>query len=309
MALTSTHPPLINVRNGLHRLAAAAAFVLIAVFAPLVAGACTVAVVKSADLKPYREAIRGFQDTVACDTQEVPLGNDTASDVRALHPDVVFAVGTEAFLGVASLRDLPVVYAMVIPSEAERKTAPNIAGVSMDIAPAEYLAAIQEVFPGLKRVGLVYDPRNTASFATAAAAAAKDAGLALMSVQARGPTEVPGALGRLAGRIDVLWMLPDPTVAAGAMAEYLVRFSIQNNVPIFTFSRKYLAVGAVASLDVDPYAMGAQAGELVNAKVKGGAIPSVSYARPAGLSLNLKIAAKMGVRIGAEARRRARDHE
>ena len=54
------------------------------------------------------------------------------------------------------------------------------------------------------------------------------------------------------GKIDILWMLPDATVVTDETVELLLRFSFQHDVPMFSFSKKYVEVGAVASLDVDP---------------------------------------------------------
>ena len=108
------------------------------------------------------------------------------------------------------------------------------------------------------------------------------------------------ALEDLHDRIDVLWMAPDPTIASDEAVDYLLRFSIQHTVPLFTFSKKYVEMGAIASLDMNPYDMGAQAGEIVNKIAEGGASRVRVYARTARLSINAKAAKKMGLALRGE---------
>lgn len=278
---------------------------LIALF-PFPAHAFNVIVVKSAELKPYQDALRGLKDSCDCSVQEVKFGDaDVAQAVLRKTPDAVVAIGTGAFKSIRSITVLPVVYTMVMPSEAALSRRPNISGVSMDISPADYIASMKEVFPGAKRIGLLFDPRNTGAFAEEAARAARDAGVELVSRQVRDPRQFPAALDEMRGTIDVLWMVPDATIAAAEAVDYLLHFSFQNNVPIFAFSKKYVEMGAVAALDVDPYDMGAQAGEIVN-RLKAGKTGAIrSWARASHLTINSKVAAKMGLKIKDEISKRA----
>jgi ABC-type uncharacterized transport system substrate-binding protein len=270
---------------------------LAALTAAAPARACEALVVKSADLKPYRDALRGFEDASACEVRVVQAGNgDLAEQLLHGPPDVVVAIGTTAFKKVSILKDLPVVYLMVISSEIDRAPAPNISGVSMDIAPATSFEMMKEIFPASKRVGLLYDPRHTRTFVDEAMRSARSAGIELITRPVHDLSAIMAALGELQDRIDVLWMLPDPTVAAEETVDYLLRFSIQHSLPIFTFSRKYVDMGAIASLDMDPYDMGVQAAGIADRLAAGGGALRV-YARTARLSFNAKAAKKMGLRI------------
>ncbi|HSQ78732.1 MAG TPA: ABC transporter substrate binding protein, partial [Nitrospirota bacterium] len=238
--------------------------VLIA-FLPIPAHAFNVIVVKSGELKPYQDALRGFRDACNCDAQELKLDEgDGAGTVLRESPDAVVAIGTTVFKKVRGIEGLPVIYAMVMPSEAALSLRPNISGVSMDISPETYIATMKQLFPAAKKIGLLYDPQHTAAFVAEAAKAAHAAGLELVDKQVRDPREIPGLLDMIRGTIDVLWMVPDATIAAPEAVDYLLYFSFQNSVPIFSFSKKYVERGAVAALDVDPYDMGTQAGEIVN---------------------------------------------
>jgi putative ABC transport system substrate-binding protein len=259
------------------------------------------AVVVSADIKPYREVLQGLREAARCGIQEVALRDgDPLERISSISPDVVVAIGTDAFRKVRPLRDLPLVHVMVIPSEAKSVRSANRSGVSMDIAPATWFATMKRLFPNVKRVGVPYNPENTGAFVSEAQRAAREAGIDLVTRDVRGPDDVPQALTGM-NAIDVLWMLPDPTVAAPPMVEHLIRHSIRYRVPIMTFSKKYLDMGAVASLDVDPRDMGLQAGELANGVAQGAITGASRYARRPVLSVNGRAAEKMGIALNRAA--------
>jgi putative ABC transport system substrate-binding protein len=273
----------------------AAVLVLLGLF-PGPSAACEATVVLSAELRPYRDVLKGIRDSSRCGIDELLLSDgDVVENIRASESDVVVAIGTEAFRKVRSFREIPLVHVMVIPSEAERGAAGPLAGVSMDIAPAAWFSTMRRVFPAAKRVGLLYRAENTGAFVADALNAARDAGIELVAKKVQGPDDVPQALSSMQYAIDLFWMLPDATVAAPPMVDYLLRFSIQHRIPIITFSRKYLDLGAVASLDVEPREMGVQAGELVNELARGDHVSGSRYARKSRLSVNVKAAEKMGI--------------
>jgi putative ABC transport system substrate-binding protein len=278
-----------------------AAFVLFFTGLSRPAHAFNVIVVKSAELKPYKNAVLGFKDACKCDVREVrPDADVERDDILHKSPVAVVAIGTSGFKKVRAIRDLPVVYTMVMPAEVALSLRPNISGVSMDISPETYVATMKEVFPGAKRVGLLYDPRHTEAFVEEAAKAARAAGLELVYKQVRDPREIPGLLDKMQGAIDVLWMVPDATIATAETVDYLLHFSFQHSVPIFSFSRKYVEMGAVAALEVDPYDMGAQAGEIVKKLAEGGTGAIRVWAHASHLTVNRKVAAKMGLKIKDE---------
>lgn len=270
------------------------------------AGACEIIAIKSADLKPYQEVLRGVKAASTCDLRELKIpGDDVAEQVLSSKPDAVVAVGTLAFKKILSISSLPVIHVMVMPSEADRFHGRNISGVSMDIPPERYFAETAGMFPAAKRIGLLYDPRFTGAYVADAERAAGAAGITLVTKRVHDPSSIPAALGDLSGKIDVLWLLPDPTVATSGAVELLLRHSFHANVPIIAFSRKYVEMGAVASLDAEPRDMGTQAGEIANRLVSGRTDPQRVFARKYQLTINRTVAAKMGLTISDESLRRA----
>jgi putative ABC transport system substrate-binding protein len=286
------HPRIVAVIVSLAALAAFSAL------CPPHAEAGGVIVVKSADLKPYREVLRGFKDSCGCPVEELQVrGREDREKILLKSPDAVVAIGTSVFKLARDIKDIPVIYTMAMPSETSSIRQPNISGVSMDLSPEAYLTAMRELFSRVTRIGILYDPQNTGAYVSDAAQAAQAAGIELVTKQVRDASKIPAALDELQGKIDVLWMLPDPAVATDETVELLLRFSFQHAVPVFSFAKKYVEMGAVASLDVDPYNMGVQAAEILSRVAAGHSGAMRVYARKSHLSINRNVAAKMGLKI------------
>jgi putative ABC transport system substrate-binding protein len=261
-----------------------------------------IVVVKSGDLKPYQDVLRGLRDGCGCDAQEAKFGSEEDKErILDSHPDAIVAIGTAAFRRVEAIGDIPIIYTMVIPSETAPPLRPYISGVSMDISPAVYLSWMKALFSKAKKIGLIYDSRNTAAFVGDAKKAAAAAGVELVTKQVSDASQIPVVLQGMQQNIDVFWMIPDPTVVTNEMVDYLLRFSFQNRIPIFTFSKKYVEQGAVASLDIDPYDMGEQAASIVNRVLAGQSAGSWVYARKSKLTINMKMATKLGLNLREDA--------
>jgi putative ABC transport system substrate-binding protein len=288
-------------------LLAAAAFAAFAAACPLPAESFEIIVVKSAELKPYEEVLRGIRDSCDCTVRELKLQNGDGSEniLKKRSTDTVIAIGTSAFKKVREIQSLPVIYTMVIPSETAGPLRPNISGVSMDSDPAEAISSMMDMFPKAKRIGVIYDPRYTAAFVGEAVKTADAVGVELVVKQAHDQRDIPRLVDEMRNKIDVLWMLPDPTVITSVMVEYMLQFSFHYNVPIFSFAKKYVELGAVAALVVDPYAIGVQAGEIVKTLSAGRKDAIRAYARSPHLTINTKVAAKMGLKIKDEILKRA----
>ncbi|MEW5744688.1 MAG: ABC transporter substrate binding protein [Nitrospirota bacterium] len=282
--------------------------IILLFFSPLsLAHALDIVVVKSAGIKPYNDALEGFKSACKCTVIEINLSKtekqDIARRILALSPDAVLAIGTDAFRQVRTIREVPVFYSMVLPSESLDDAPGNISGVSMQIPPELYLGSLLELFPHARRLGIVYDPNSTGSFVREAARVARDKGVELVLREAGAPREVPSLVEGMRDKIDLFWMLPDATVVNSETVNAMLLFSFQHNIPLFSFSDKYVEMGALAALTISPYDLGVQTGEIARAVLSGqaGRGPLRVNARKTVLSVNRKIARKLGIAIREEA--------
>ena len=262
-----------------------------------------IVVVQSADIRPFDEARDGFESTCGCTIAEVIVTGsdraDVAGTIRRMNPDGVLAIGLDALERVQTIRDIPLFYTMTAGTGHPFQEFKNLSGVSMFISPERQLQAIKEMFPDAKRIGLIYDPRHTASLLERAVQYANAHSIEIIAKKADTTRAVLPLLEELKGKIDVFIMLPDVTVTNRETIDSMLLFSFRNRVPIFTFSEKYVEMGALAALIVNPFDLGAQTGEIVRKRLggrsQGGS--TRAYARQQVLLINPKIAQKLGIAI------------
>lgn len=269
-------------------------------------------IVQSLRIKPYTEAVEGFKAALNGRFRDARYTvRDSAEAGRYLRerkPDLILAVGMEALQKVKSFSHIPVVYLMVLNPSAVLDEARNVTGVGMTIAPEKQLALVHTVLPGARRIGIIYDPRKSASFVRRAQVAARDLRVELHVREVSHPREVPEALKSLKGVANALWMIPDTSAVTPETAELIMLFSMDNAVPVCAFSAKYLEMGALMSLDVSASDMGRQAGGLA-ARILSGTkvsdIPAIEAENP-GLTVNGTVARKLRLPLGEEVRGKAR---
>jgi putative ABC transport system substrate-binding protein len=112
-------------------------------------------------------------------------------------------------------------------------------------------------------------------------------------------TEVSGQLDALSREADVFWMLPDVNVITPETVEMIFLHSMNNKVPVVTFSSKYVHMGAFMSLDVDPFDMGLQAARMVGEILSGTDIDTIAdeSARKVNITINDRTARKLGLHV------------
>jgi putative tryptophan/tyrosine transport system substrate-binding protein len=279
-----------------------AAFSLIAFFAPCVLAQNKVLTIQSSNLAPYEESLKGFQSTCNVPIDRLVISEikdkNIAQEARKTNPSVILSIGMDAFDSVKDIENIPIIYMMVInPQAASGKS--NFTGVRMSVAQEEQLAIFLKAVPSMKNIGLLFNPEKTGYYAKRAADACRKAGINLIVKEIRDPKEGPSAIKSMAGKVDGFWMLPDSSVFTSETIEYLFLFSIGNKVPILTFSEIYLESGALASAGVDPFDMGAQAGEMACEILAGKPVSALSPvdARKGIISVNVKAADKLGIHM------------
>jgi putative tryptophan/tyrosine transport system substrate-binding protein len=270
-------------------------------------------VVQDLKIKPYNDALSGFKtalnDKVANANYTVRDSGEAVAFIKERRPDLILAIGMDAFHRVKKFsNEIPMVYLMVLNPTGATQEDRIITGVGMTIAPEKQLAAMRLVLPGARRIGLVYDPRKSGPFVRRAQAAAKEFRFDLISKEVSHPRFVSNALNSMKGAVDVLWMIPDTTVITPDTVELIMLHSLDNRLPVCTFSIKYLEMGALMSLDINAVSMGRQAGEQAAGILSGTDLRDV---RPVDadnptLIINDAVARKLRIHLGEDLRNKAR---
>ena len=271
-----------------------------------------IVVIQSLRVKPYEKAIEGFKSVCNSKIKRLVVseseGADVVEKISKIRPDMVLAVGMDALSRVKKIKNIPVVYLMVLNPPSTLSGKKNITGVTMKIPQEKQLITLLKALPDIKNIGLLYDPDRTGHFVKKAQAAAKKIGIKLIAKEIHSSRDVPSLVMNMKGKIDLFWMLPDLTVVTPETVEFLLLFSLENRVPLLTFSEKYVALGALMSIGIDAFDMGRQAGEMAKKILLGRNVKGVQPvdARKAVVSINLKVAKKLEITIDKKIMNNAR---
>jgi len=221
-------------------------------------------------------------------------------------PDVLVGIATPTAQAlVAATSDLPVVFTAVTDPVGAKllssMDAPdaNVTGLS-DMSPVgQHLDLMMEVKPGLKAVGVVFNPgeSNAQSLVDLLKAEASTRGVEIVEAPAPTTAEVQNAARSIVGRVGFLYAPTDNTVASAIKA--LIATGERAGVPVFGGSNTYIADGAMIGLGFDYDQIGYQTADYV-AKILKGAAPSDLPARVAtgsDLLVNAGAAKALGVDI------------
>lgn len=268
-------------------------------------------VLRSAPLRPYDEAIAGFNRVISTLPQapgvktiapftisQLDLSGPEAvavpaDTITALHPELVVAVGGEA-MAVVTEQKMPVITVLAAPSESQPSSSSRIHQVPIVVPPADQLAAIAHALPTIKRIGIIYDPQNSSTLLSSFRGAAEQGGISVTAGEVTDAKLVHKALVALQESIDALLLIPDPTVVTPLTMEMFALFSLEKRIPVIAFSPKYLKLGAVMSIYSPPFAMGEAAGRLAWQLLTGVRPDSTKSIKPT-VEINHRVAQIIGL--------------
>ncbi len=270
-----------------------------------------IAVILSADVQPYHEALEGFKDvvdhSVVADYDmrgDFSRGRMILDEIQSeVKPDLILAMGIWALqLVIEKESDLPVVFAMVLnPPAVLGGHVKNVTGASMNVPVDRSISILDELGQRIRRVGVVFNPANTGYLVEMAKTDARQRGLDLMVRAIASPKEAIKAVDSLKEEgIDALWILPDETVLDPKVIEYALLMSYRNNIPLLGLSERQAEMGALFSIAFSSSKdIGRQAGQLANEILGGERADQLPYttARSVKLIVNLKAAEKLGMQI------------
>lgn len=273
-----------------------------------------IAVILGKNIKPYQEALSGFSSVCDAKQKVYDMGEEKTeqekkivSEINSEKPDLILVIGSEALIAAKEIKDIPIVFSMILDPEAIIGDANNITGASAQIPMEEQLQTLKAIAPNVKKIGVVYDAKKTGDMVAETAKIAKKKGLQLVAIQAISLKESLLALKEMEGKVDALMMVPDTTTMTTQSFEYMLLSSFRQKIPLIALSKKYVQKSALLAFSVDYEDIGKQAGELANKILKGGRTSELPYtkARKTQVVLNLKTANKIGLDIPPSIREKA----
>ena len=163
---------------------------------------------------------------------------------------------------------------------------------------------MRTLLPGVRHVGVIYDPTHTTALAEQCEAALHTAGMTLNRRAVASGDQVTAALQSLASHVEILWLLPDPTVVSPETTRTLLQAAREARLPVLAYSEALARAGALLAVEGRYDDMGAKAAAMAKQILAGRAAPGVGSPEGA-LFLNARVADQIGVRIPAAARAEA----
>lgn len=274
--------------------------------------------IKSSELGPYNAALKGVKEVFQSarfkgNIREYDLSNDSVqwgkvlTKIREERPNILITFGTfAAQLAKRDIKDIPIIFSTVLNPEdsglVSSLTAPggNITGASLDIPIDNQFSYILKVVPSAKKIGVLFNPKETGLTIERAREAAAGMGLTLVAEPLNDERELPDDLDRLLKKIDVLWGVADSTVFSMPAVQQIIIETIRNKVPFMGISPSFVKAGALFSLKWDDVDIGRQAGESALKVLTGPSEPQdipVTTPRNISIAINLKTAKAIGLVI------------
>lgn len=281
----------------------------------LVAGA--LAVVYPDIGEPYRsifaKIVEGIEDTakIAVRNYPVPANVDPAdlnAQLKRNGTKVVIALGRQGLKAASAVdRDIPVVVGgvLTVPDADSR----NVSAISLTPDPALLFERLKTMLPNVKRVLVVYDPRNNDWLIKFAREAARAQGLELVAYEARdlgtAARLYETAFAASDGKRDAFWLPQDATtVDETTILPIVLRESWDRNVPVFSSSFLHVKKGALFALYPNNVELGRSLANSALSAMSGqsrrrGVLPL----REVHTAVNLRTASHIGLNIGYQQQR------
>ena len=220
--------------------------------------------------------------------------------------DLIFAIATPAAQAAYnSTKDIPIVFTAVTdPVEAKiakdwKSSGTNVTGTSDKVPVDKQIDLLKKLIPDAKTIGVIYNTSeaNSVIQVDELKAAAAEKGLNVKEIGITNVNEINQNLSSALKEINVLYTPTDNTVASGYAL--VGNLCIENNVPIIGAEEAVVSKGGLASIGIDYYKLGKEAGYKA-AEILDGKKPSdieITTLSEMSFTINTDVADKLGIKI------------
>lgn len=232
-----------------------------------------------------------------------------ARELVSANVDLIWAPGTQVVTAARKVTTtLPIVFALVSDPVASGfvrslpRPGTNATGITVLNAEtgAKRIELLNEIFPKLRRVGVLHNPGDSASTAQLpiVAGSIRALGKELMVVEARSPEQFAAAFAKLAEwRADALVMLENALYVAHRKT--LLDWAAKHRWPTINSSKEYAEAGGVISYGADWADSCRRSAVYVDKILKGAKPADLPVEQPTKFEfvINLKVAKAFGLTI------------
>lgn len=226
---------------------------------------------------------------------------------RTAQADMIVPTATPALqVTIGKIKDVPIVFTSVgsgVAAGAGKSNTdhmPNVTGVTVASDFVGMMALLKECLPRVRRIGTLYVPSevNSVLYRDLMAAAAKQAGLELVTVPVSGISEVSDGADALASRVEAICQLSDNVALTSFSA--ISTAARKARIPLFGFATGTVADGGAAVALARDYEDAGRSCARMMARVMRGESPAGMPFEPLKTSrivLSRRNAAALGMRI------------
>jgi len=253
-----------------------------------------VVVVMSSELAPYQEALNGVRAELGANVPVLAMSKEGVE--LPVQSRIVIAIGGKAAL-FPYPEETKLIYCLAPGLSMTKKG--KAAGVRVEVSPTLLAMArrFKAIHPGLKRLGVLWTSDSMKDYLDEAAAISAQLGIEIVPARLSGTDELPNTLRRLQGKVDALWLPPDPPLISASSLSTIKGFSWANDVPFFVPSDGLTASGALASVSSSFRDMGMTAARAARALTEGRTSAATIFPDITKTTFNLGAARELNVQV------------
>jgi len=263
----------------------------------------------NAAVDKYKVAQEEFTKSISTPVVEIDLGDrkwkigEIEDFLYDEYPDLVYCIGTKAYL-IANkfISDRNIVFSSVI-NWHRLPLSQKTYGVSSELNPEMQITLYRYIFPGLKRIGVLYSSKYNKHWFNEAQKAGKEMGVEIIGRSLSKRRNTLPELKGLLKEIDALWLISDPVVMSDkkTLIEVFKQCDAKK-IPILSYHDAFAEYGAMVIVSVDNPTTGRQAAA-ISREVLSKDVVRKKVQLPAGshIFFNLKKADEYGLKYRAMA--------
>ena len=241
--------------------------------------------------------------------RDVPTLDTIASRFVGNEVDLVLANGTLSAQSIANATNtIPIVGVSITTFvgagvvDSDEEPGRNVTGAS-DMNPIQaQIEMILEFFPNVETIGLLYSSNeaNSVYQAQLAREVIEELGLNSESATITSAADLQQVATSLAGNVDAIYV-PTDNAIAGAMG-VMANISVETQTPVFAGEENMTMGGGVATLSVNYYELGRQAGRMAAQILRGEGEPAtmpIQFAQEYNYTVNGFIVEALGIDVPA----------
>ena len=241
-----------------------------------------IAVVISKKIKPYIQVGNGIKtkseeaqldvDMFILDPETKSIQDNILNQLTLKNYKLIAAIGPEAAVfiwGITNIQSSKI-YTAILDPENCIGLPDDARGIALKIPVEIQAREISRHFEDLGTIGVLFDPRFNQEFYDQAQAAALDHSFEITSIKVGSRNHIFQELNAHIGKIDAIWMIPDPTVISEKIIQYVIKQGIYQGTGVIGYNSFFTLSGAVFSFEFDYEALGNQAALKIKAFLESG---------------------------------------